>query len=63
MKEMVNEKRSVQLFILFVVSMIGILVAVWLQQVALLLLFQGLLFIGSVLYAASIIHVLRVKSS
>src|SRR5699024_2701192 len=61
LKEMIHEKRSVFLFILFTVSTIGLTVGGLLQNGTAVLFFQGLLAITSLAYTISIIRVLFVK--
>src|SRR5699024_4054176 len=61
LKEMINEKRRVFLFILFTLSTIGLTVGGLLQYGTAVFLFQGLLAITSLAYTISIIRFLFVR--
>lgn len=58
LKEMINEKLSVCLFISFTVSIIGILFGASLQLGWMLFIFLGILTVTTFVYALSIFHVL-----
>ncbi|MFC4559294.1 hypothetical protein ACFO3D_13930 [Virgibacillus kekensis] len=58
LKEMINEKHAVILFTMFVISLVGLTGSGLLYIGALVLFFQGLLALTSLLYALSIIRVL-----
>lgn len=58
LKEMIDEKFSVVLFVLFTIALIGIIAGVLLESGPLVFLFLGILAATSFLYAASIIRVL-----
>ena len=58
MKDMIDEKLSVVLFSLFVVSIIGLTTGALLQFSLVVLTFQGLLTVTSFFYALSIIRIL-----
>jgi len=58
LKEMIDEKLSVILFILFTIAVLGVVIGVILQSGVLVFLFLGLLAITSFVYAISIIRVL-----
>lgn len=58
LKEMINEKLSVYLFVIFTISIIAIIVSVSVQLGGLLFIFLGVLSITSLVYALSIVRVL-----
>ncbi|WP_240510185.1 hypothetical protein [Virgibacillus profundi] len=60
LKEMINEKVSVVLFVLFTVSVIGLTLGALFQIGAVVFIFQGLLALTSLAYAVSIVRVLFV---
>ncbi|WP_234028586.1 hypothetical protein [Lentibacillus sp. Marseille-P4043] len=60
LKEMINEKLAVVLFILFIISVVGLLIGGLLQIGVIVLIFQSLLTVTSLFYTLSIIRVLLV---
>ncbi|WP_088049729.1 hypothetical protein [Virgibacillus dakarensis] len=60
LKDMVNEKVAVILFVLFIISVAGLMLSGLLQLSIFLLIFQALLALTSLLYTISIIRVLLV---
>lgn len=60
LKEMIDEKLSVVLFVLFIISVAGLVAGALLQIAVIVLFFQGLLTLTSLLYTISIIRVLVV---
>lgn len=60
MKEMINEKLAVVLYILFIISIIGLIFGALLQAGVIVMLSQGLLALTSLAYAISIIRVLLI---
>ncbi len=57
LKEMINEKASVILFTLFIISIIGLTIGGLYSIGIVVFLFQGLLTITSVLYAISVLKI------
>lgn len=58
LKDMMNIRLGVILYWLFIVSTVGIIISVSLQSGIMLMIFQGLFSLTSVIYVVSIIHVL-----
>src|SRR5690625_158044 len=60
LKEMIDEKRSVILFVLFIVGVVGLTAGALLQMSIAVIVFQGILMVTSIFYTISIIRVLYV---
>lgn len=60
LKEMIDEKLSVVLFVFLIISVIGLVIGGLIQVGLMVFIFQGLLALTSLVYAASIIRVLFV---
>ncbi|WP_390360012.1 hypothetical protein [Virgibacillus byunsanensis] len=60
LKEMINEKVSVYIFILFIIGVVGLPVSALLQLGILVFMFQGVLVLASIAYVSSIVCVLFV---
>lgn len=60
LKEMTSEKLSVVLFTLFIVGLLGLSIGALLQLAFVLIVFQGLLLLTSIVYTISIFRILMV---
>ncbi len=58
LKEMINEKLSVTIFVLFVISVVGLTIGALAEVALLVMLFQALLTIASIAYVISIVRIL-----
>ncbi|MGM8215685.1 hypothetical protein ACLIA0_08910 [Bacillaceae bacterium W0354] len=58
LKEMINEKLSVYLFVLFIIALLGVIASLFIKINLLLYVFTGIFFITTFIYSLSIIRVL-----
>ncbi len=59
LKDLINEKNDIIIYCSFLIGIVGTVIAFLTENILLMQVFQGLLFVSIVLYGITIIQILR----